>query len=96
MTDLYLKSHPPDRTTDGLLLDAMQLAFALDAVTPGELPDSITEGLRRGYLAFADLLIRRDSLILRKEHGMIIDWTLDLIAARLRFLRTLQCRNLAN
>lgn len=94
MTDPDWKIDQPEQTS--LVLDTMRLASALDAVTAGDLPDSIAEALRRGYLGLADLLIRRDSSILKEKDAMIIDWTLDMVAARLRFLRTVQRRNLPN
>lgn len=96
MTDHPGTTDPLAEKADRLVMDTMRLVTALDAITARDLPDSVAEALRRGYVAFADLLIRRGCLTLGNEDELVIEWALDLITARLRFLRTLQSRQLPN
>ena len=68
------------------MLDTMRLAFALDAVSARDLPDSIAQAARQGHLIFAELLLRRASVCLTPEDAALMDWVLDAIRARLKFL----------
>lgn len=96
MTDQQFNSGGIRQRTDVFVRDTIRLISALDAVTARDAPGCIAEALHRGYWVFAELLIERDSLRLGQEDDILINWVLDLIAARLRFLRSIHSRNLPN
>ena len=93
MNDRQFNTEGIKQRTARLVQDTIWLASALDAVKARDLPDAVAEALRRGYLEFAELLLRRDSLRLSQEDDLLINWVLDLIAARLRFLQRIHSRN---
>ena len=59
-------------------------------------PDAIDQAARHGYVLFAELLHRRTSVLLAPEDETLIDWVLDAIRARLKFLERFCRCNLPN
>ena len=49
---------------DRFMLDTLRVAFSLDAITTRDLPDSIAQAVRKGYVLFAELLFQRSTVSL--------------------------------
>ena len=89
-------AQPNPPTKDRFLSETIRLAACLDAVPACDVPDQIAEILRQGYLRFSELLLQRASVCLRTEDELVLDWVLDLIAARLRILQDAYNRDFPN
>lgn len=87
---------PHDDRADHFMLDTLRLAYALDAVTARDWQDSIVQAVRQGNHRFAELLLRRTSVRLSAEDEALMDWVLDTIRARLKFLQRRYRCNLSN
>ena len=87
---------PQQERADRFMLDTIRLAFALDSVSARDWPDAIDQAARDGYVLFAELLHRRTSILLAREDDTLIDWVLDAIRARLKFLERFCRCNLPN
>lgn len=72
-----------------LTADAVNLAISLDSFMTFDWADSVGPAVQRSKQTLAGLQRRRDSLIVTHADGAIIDWVLETINARLKFLDSL-------
>jgi len=87
MTDVSGDS--ADRVTE----DALHLALALDSFTSLDWAERLGPAIRRGNALLAALQQRRELLTFCRADDAIIDWLLETISSRLKFLELLHSRN---
>lgn len=68
---------------------ALDLAVSLDSFTTLDWAEQIGPAVRQGHQKLAGLQRQRDTLIVSQTDGVIIEWLLETISARLNFLERL-------
>jgi hypothetical protein len=81
---------------DRLTADALHLAISLDSFTTLDWVERIGPAVRRGSQELAGLERRRALLNVRRCDDAIIDWMLETIDARLKFLQSLLAPKMQN
>ena len=69
-------------SADRLAADALHVAISLEPFTTLDWAERIAPAVRQGSQALTNLQQRRESLTVGRSDDAIIDWTLELIAAR--------------
>jgi hypothetical protein len=72
-----------------LTVDALHLAISLDSFTTFDWTERIGPAVQYGKQKLTELQRQRDSLIVTRADGAIIDWLLEMINARLVFVERL-------
>lgn len=86
--------NPMVDTSDHLVADALHLAISLDSFTTLDWLERIEPAVQHADVELAALQRRRALLILSRADDAIVDWTLEVINARVAFLKQLRHRNI--
>jgi hypothetical protein len=81
---------------DRLTADALHLAISLDSFANLDWAERIGPAVRRGSQELAGLERRRALLSVRRSDDAILDWVLETIDARLKFLQSLLVPKMQN
>lgn len=80
-------------SADRLTADALHVAISLDSFTTLDWAERIAPAVGQGNQALSELQRRRAALKVRRCDEAMIDWILEVIDTRLKFLQSLLAGN---
>lgn len=78
---------------DRLAAEALHLAISLDSFTTPDWAERLGPAIQRANEQLAALQQRRELLTVNRADDAFIDWTLEMIQSRLKFLEVLHSRD---